>query len=191
MRGSRIRVIRIDLIVVSCTWSLCLDTEICALRNRTSTGSTAGRGNYSQLLFLFVFSPFFTLPFLFSFFPVFLTPFFLFFLFFLCFSFFFCFFLFFLFFFFFFFFFFSFFFPFFFLFFFHFFFSFFVSLFFFFFQGARILILAWENMCSAFGGPTHPLCLCVALCRMQLSFRPEARGGIANIGDVLRTMSLL
>ena len=55
------------------------------------------------------------------------------------------------------------------------------------FQGARILILAWENMCSVFGELTRPLCLYVTLCRMQLSFRPQARGGIENIGDVPRT----
>ena len=55
------------------------------------------------------------------------------------------------------------------------------------FQGARILILAWENMCSAFGGPLGHICFYVALCRMQFSFRPQARGGIENIGDVPRT----
>ena len=43
-----IQPLKIDLIVVSCTWSLRVDTEIRALRNGTSTGIVAGRANYSQ-----------------------------------------------------------------------------------------------------------------------------------------------
>ena len=55
-----------------------------------------------------------------------------------------------------------------------FFFFFFVLFFsFIFFSGGENLILAWENMCSAFGGPTHPLCLYVALCRFSAR-KPEA-----------------
>ena len=42
-------------------------------------------------------------------------------------------------------------------------------------------------MCSAFYDPLFHLGFYAALFRIRLSYRPRARGGIANIGDVLRT----
>ena len=55
------------------------------------------------------------------------------------------------------------------------------------FQGARILILAWENMCSAFGGPLGHSAFMLRFVKCSFDSARRARGRIANIGEVLRT----
>ena len=57
------------------------------------------------------------------------------------------------------------------------------------FSGGENFNSCWGKYVERIRESTLPLCVYVALCRKMFGFRPQARGGIVNIGDVLRTCS--